>query len=191
MALNFNKPKMKAIPGVKSVELHHGDGTVTHYPHVQTEVQTEATPALHIPKVEMEQLAVTLQDATVKTAVDTYLKLFQWCEANGVKDVLKKMEAIRQSLQSIANEQGKDAEPFTFQTPKGAIEFSPRGTKTVVSDPKLLILDLEKKFNTGVAYGVVDIRLGELRKVLNELEVKQYAEEMPGSRSIKSVRPAK
>jgi len=155
-----------------------------------TEVVVEAAPVTEpmvLPKAWVEQPQATMTEALTTEYIELYRK-FVYFE---VKEMVKRMEEIRKQLQAVANETQDDAQPATFSSPEGEIEFSERKKEATVPDPLALIKELLTKFGPAVTMSVINIAITPLRKVLSEFELKKYLVDQPGSRTLKSVRPTK
>jgi hypothetical protein len=145
----------------------------------QTQAQASA------PKIWVEPH----QKTQVELLVHEYLELYRQFEAINGKQVVKRMEEIKKTLQTYANETMDGKKPALLTCEDGELEITERGTATVVKNPYLLVQTLEQKFGSEVAFSVVDIALTPLRKILSEFELKPHLEEKPGARTLKSVRP--
>jgi hypothetical protein len=138
----------------------------------------------------VEMLKALVQPVSDVEALTTeFIELHQKFEYFEVKTLVKRMEDIRKQLVVIANETMDAKKPAIFASPQGEIEFSPRGTITEIPNPLLLVQELLKKFGPEVTASVVDIALTPLRKLLSEFELKKHLKELPGGRTLKSVRP--
>jgi hypothetical protein len=126
----------------------------------------------------------------VEALTAEYISLYEKFEYFEVKTLVKRMDEIRKQLVAIANETLEDKQPAIFACSQGEVEFSERGTKAEVPDPLGLIEALQQKFGVEVAASVVDIAITPLRKLLSEFELKQHLTDVPGVRTLKSVRPA-
>jgi hypothetical protein len=137
-----------------------------------------------IPKV------VDIPHSEVEALTAEYISLYQKFEYFEVKTLVKRMEDIRKQLVTVANETMDDKKPAVFSCAEGEVVFSERGTKAEVQDPLALTHTLLEKFGPEVTATVVDIAITPLRKLLSEFELKQHLTDVPGVRTLKSVRPA-
>lgn len=126
----------------------------------------------------------------VEALTAEYISLYEKFEYFEVKTLVKRMDEIRKQLVAIANETLEDKHPAVFVCPQGEIEFSERTTKAEAENPLALVHFLLDKFGPEVTTTVVDIAITPLRKLLSEFELKQHLTDVPGVRTLKSVRPA-
>lgn len=137
-----------------------------------------------LPKVKVQPVS------EVEAMTQEYIGLYRKLEEIGGKDLLKRMEDLRKKLVAKANEHFADDQVAVLKCEDGEVEFSARGKEAEVKNPTQLLVDLNKNFSPEIAMSVVKIAMTPLRKVLSELELKEYLEEKPGSRTLKEVRPA-
>jgi len=153
-----------------------------------TKPVVEVSPVIE-PVVEPQKVLVQTPPSEVEALTAEYIELYRKYTYFEVKDMVKRMDDIRKSLLSVANETMEDKKPAIFACSQGEVEFSERVNKTEVPNPLLLIKVLLDKFGPDAAASAVDIALGPLRKLLSEQERKMYLTEVPGGRTLKSVRP--
>jgi hypothetical protein len=148
----------------------------------------EVSPVIE-PVAEPQKVLVQTPTSNVEAMTMEYIELYRKYTYFEVKDMVKRMDDIRKQLQTVANETMDDKKPAIFTCAEGEVEFSERGTKTEVPNPLLLVKVLLDKFGPEATATAVDIALGPLRKLLSEHELKNYLTEVPGGRTLKSVRP--
>jgi hypothetical protein len=148
------------------------------------------TPAPVIEEPVVIPKVVETPQSEVEALTAEYIALYEKFEYFEVKTLVKRMDDIRKQLVAIANETLEDKKPALFVCPQGEVEFSERGTKAVAQNPLALIQVLLEKFGAEVTTEVVDIGITPLRKLLSEFELKEHLTDVPGVRTLKSVRPA-
>lgn len=150
----------------------------------------EVSPVIE-PVVVPETVLVQPGLTDIESMTKEYIELYKKFDYFEVKALVKRMDEIRKILQGVANDTMDGKKPAIFSCPEGEVEFSPRQTATEIPDPLSLVQELLTKFGPEVAASVVDIAITPLRKLLSELELKAFVNEVPGGRIIKSVRPSK
>lgn len=151
------------------------------------QVETAPVAVLEPPPVLVQPV---VPETELEALTTEYIELWRKFEYFEVKALVKRMEEIRKALVSVANETMESTKPVVFTSGAGDVEFSERATQAVAADPLALIQVLHKKFGPEVAASCVSIALTPLRKVLSEFELKQHLVDVPGSRTMRAVRPA-
>lgn len=141
-----------------------------------------------LPVAFQKVLVDTPASTDVGTMTQEFITLYKTFTSIDGKNVVKRMEEIKKSLQTIANDTMDKDKPAVFSCPNGELIFSERGKVTEIPDPIVLVADLVEKFGTEVAFSAVNIALGPLRKILSEMELQKYVTEVPGSRTLKVVK---
>lgn len=157
---------------------------------IQPKTVLEVLPeveAVVIPETVLVQTPVS----EVEALTAEYIELWKKFDYFEVKALVKRMDEVRKTLQSIANETMDEKKPAVFSCPTGEIEFSERGKTSTIPDPLALVQELLSKFGPEVTATVVDIAITPLRKLLSDFELKKHMIEEPGGRTLKSVRPVK
>lgn len=148
----------------------------------QKEARTKVE--VHIPAVD------TVPELTSEEAlVNEYIDLYQVYDELGMKKHIARMEEIKKELQQTANA-GWDANVAAVLTaPAGELEYGPRSEMLEVKDPEGLLNYLCEKLGDEAALSTVKFSTTDLRKLLTEAEIYKFANKVPGSRTLKSVRP--
>lgn len=151
--------------------------------------ETPTPPVTATVAVDTFPQALPQPETETTALVNEFLVLYERYTEQHVKDLIKRLEEIKKTLQTYANTYLAADKPAIFQTEKGVVEFSERGEQTEIVDPVALVQHLQDKFGQDVAFSVVTIALTPLRKILSEHELKAFATKKPGSRSLLSVKP--
>jgi hypothetical protein len=149
---------------------------------VVTETATVTTPAV----VKVEAAADPITEHLVALTSE-YVGLYKKLETVGGKTLLARMERIKKALQDYANANLPKAEVARFDSPEGTLEYSELSDETIVQDPQKLVAHLQEKFGTEVAFSVVRVSLGDLKKVLSPMEMEAFTTKQNGSRTLKAV----
>lgn len=128
-------------------------------------------------------------ESETEALTSEYIELYRKYDYFEVKAMIKRMDEIRKQLLAIANETMDEKKPAIFTSPQGEVEFSIRNKVAEVPEPLTLVKDLLEKFGPEVTASVVDIAITPLRQLLSEFELQKYLVDVPGGRTIKSVRP--
>ena len=159
-----------------------GPVPVIKFPKTVTVVSPVIEPVvIHTPQVQAE--------TEIQALTKEYIELRQKYDYFEVKELTRRMEEIRKQLHAVANETMDGNQPAVFSCSIGEIEFSERQKAAEVPDPLVLIQELLVKFGPEATTSVVDIAITPLRKLLSEFELKKHLAEVPGSRTLRAVRP--
>ena len=170
MALKINIPKVSVGKAVGNAILEHEPSFLEVVDNV-------------VEKIFLEELT------EAEALTQEYMILWKKLEEIGGKKLLARMEDLRKSLQSIANEEDPD-QPIAFASAKGSLVFSARTKVLEIHDLLDLWEHLSLKFGVVAALSVMKVSITDLRKMLSENEIKKWADEKLGGRILKSVLPA-
>ena len=142
------------------------------------------------PVVEIHQPKIDTGHAVDELLVNEYIELHTLYQSIDGKNVAERMEAIKKTLQSIANDNLPPDQVAIFEAQGGEIEFSKRTTACAVTEPAKLLEKLIAQFGVEAVASVVKIGVTDVKKLMSEAELKGFVSYGPGHRTLKSVRPA-
>lgn len=158
----------------------------TATPQQQTEVVEEVVDQVKISQ-QQQPASITTEEAVseVLTMVDEYTDLQRQIDAVDVAPLLKKQEALKKKLQSIAKSTNyPDDKPVRLCGTGGNwVQFSEKSNSTKISDKSGLIQAMgQDEFNQ-----LAEVTLEKCKQVLSEVDLLKYTAQVPGSRMLKEV----
>lgn len=123
-------------------------------------------------------------EAAVEELIDLHTKL---TEADAFP-MLKRLEELKKMLQQVMRDSGADPNtPYVFKTwDGGSVEFSACSKTLEIKDREAMI----KALTLSVFKEIAKVSTTDLKTYLSLQEIASFTESVPGSRSMKSVKPA-